>query len=187
MRDLADGGPPPVRHHGITPVYWDREPGNEGHVPHTSQPQLAQPDLLARLGGVAGIAAAVEDFHCRLLSDPSLAPAFAGIDMEVLRRHHVELLAFLLGGEGPQPIGARGLRAAHEPHRITAEQFSTLVNHLVVAMVEQSGDRQAAPEVMRRLTWLRPHIVYDEIIRAHPAQTSSTDGVITDPATLERA
>ena len=127
--------------------------------------ETAQQDLLELLGGEAGIAAAVEDFHHRLLSDPSLAPAFAGLDMSVLRHHHIQLLTYILGGPGPQPVSAAGLRASHEPHRVTSEQFSAVLAHLVAALPQNSATAPAIQEIVERLNWLRPHVVYDQIVR----------------------
>ena len=127
--------------------------------------QTAQQDLLELLGGEAGVAATVEDFHHRLLADPSLAPAFAGLDMGILRHHHIQLLTYILGGPGPQPVSAAGLRASHEPHRVTSEQFSAVIAHLIAALPHDSETEPAIQEIDERLNWLRPHVVYDQIVR----------------------
>jgi truncated hemoglobin YjbI len=130
----------------------------------------AHQDLLGLLGGAEGVTAAIEAFHRLLLADPTLAPAFAGLDMAVLRRHHTELLNYLLGGPGPQPVSATGLRASHLPHRVTEEQFSAVVAHLVAALPHDIQTQHVVPDIVERLNWLRPHVVYDQIVRNHPEQ-----------------
>jgi hemoglobin len=129
--------------------------------------QTTQSDMLALLGGEAGVTATVAEFHLRLLADPSLAPAFAGLDMAVLRRHHIQLLNYLLGGPGPQPVTAAGLRASHLPHRVTAEQFAAVVAHLIASLPQDPDTHQVIPDIAERLNWLQPHVVYDQIKRLH--------------------
>jgi hemoglobin len=142
-------------------------------VPADMTIQPAQRDLLDLLGGESGIPAVIEDFHRRLLADPTLAPAFAGMDFGTLRRHHITFLTYLLGGPGPQPISAAGLRAAHEPRRVTSEQFSAVIAHLVGALPQDNETQRAVPAIVERLAWLRPHVVYDEIICLRAGQAGS--------------
>jgi hemoglobin len=130
----------------------------------------AHDDLIGLLGGEQGVTAAIEQFHHRLLADPTLAPAFAGLDMVTLRRHHIQLVSYLLGGPGPQPVSAAGLRAAHTPHKVTADQFTAVVAHLVAALPQDPQTQQAVPNIVERLNWLQPHVVYDEIMRFSTGQ-----------------
>src|SRR3954452_20649231 len=116
-------------------------------VPANPTVQTIHPDMLEMLGGEAKVAAAIEECHRRLLGDPALAPAFAGLDMEVLRRHHIQLLTYLLGGPGPQPVSAAGLRASHLPHRVTEEQFSAVVAHLVASLPKDPRTQQIIPDI----------------------------------------
>ena len=137
-------------------------------MPASLTAEATQPDMLELVGGEAGVTATVAEFHHRLLADSALAPAFAGLDMDVLRRHHIQLLNYLLGGPGPQPVSATGLRAAHLPHRVTAEQFAAVVAHLVASLPQDPETQQVIPDIAERLNWLQPHVVYDQIKRLHP-------------------
>jgi truncated hemoglobin YjbI len=143
----------------------------------------AHQDLLGLLGGEEGVTAAIEDFHHRLLADPTLAPAFAGLDMAVLRRHHIQLLTYLLGGPGPQPTSAAGLRASHLPHRVTEPQFSAVVAHLVASLPNDPRTEQIIPDIAERLNWLRPHVVYEQIQRFNDGHAGSK----TDLAASQQA
>jgi hemoglobin len=48
---------------------------------------IERPSLYEELGGRAAIAAVVEEYYARVLADPTLAPMFAGVDVDRLRRH----------------------------------------------------------------------------------------------------
>lgn len=145
-------------------------------MPANSIVPTTHPDMLEILGGEAGVAATVEDFHRRLLADPALATAFAGLDMGVLRRHHILLLTYLLGGPGPQPVSAAGLRASHLPHRVTEEQFAAVVSHLVASLPTDAQTQQIIPDIVERLTWLRPHVVYDQVKHFSDDHAGATPG-----------
>lgn len=140
----------------------------------------AHQDLLGLLGGEEGVTAAIDDFHHRLLADPTLAPAFAGLDMHVLRRHHIQLLTYLLGGPGPQPATASGLRASHLPHRVTAEQFHAVVAHLIAALPHDAQTEEIIPDIVERLNWLQPHVVYDQIERFRSSPQATPDMATTE-------
>jgi hemoglobin len=88
----------------------------------------ARPSLYEELGGATAIAAVVEEFYARVLGDSTLAPLFAGIDLDRLRRHQTAFLASALGG--PETYGGRSLRQAHAGLHITEAQFGAVAGHL---------------------------------------------------------
>ena len=88
--------------------------------------------LYEELGGKAAIAAVVEEFYARVLADPTLAPMFAGVDVDRLRRHQAAFLISALGG--PNEYRGRGMRQAHTGLNITAAQFGAVAGHLSDAL-----------------------------------------------------
>ena len=54
--------------------------------------------LFERLGGAEGVRRVVDELTTRLEADPGLAPLFAGVDGDGLRRHRERYLAAVLGG-----------------------------------------------------------------------------------------
>ena len=88
--------------------------------------------LYEELGGKAAIAAVVEEFYARVIADPTLAPMFAGTDLDRLRRHQAAFLISALGG--PNEYRGRGMRQAHAGLNITAAQFGAVAGHLSDAL-----------------------------------------------------
>jgi hemoglobin len=93
---------------------------------------IERPSLYEELGGRAAIAAVVEEFYAKVLADPSLAPMFAGVDVDRLRRHQAAFLVAAHGG--PNEYRGRGMRQAHTGLDITAEQFGAVAGHLSDAL-----------------------------------------------------
>lgn len=78
--------------------------------------------------GVEAITALVNDCYNRLLNDTELAPYFEGVDMNVLRKHQVLFMSYLLGSNRTYN-GAR-LKAAHTNLRLSEEHFNLFIRHL---------------------------------------------------------
>jgi hemoglobin len=93
---------------------------------------LVRTSLYEELGGKAAIAAVVEEFYERVLADSTLAPMFAGVDVDRLRRHQAAFLVSALGG--PNEYRGRGMRQAHAGLNITAAQFGAVAGHLSDAL-----------------------------------------------------
>ena len=93
---------------------------------------IERPSLYEELGGRAAIAAVVEEFYARVIADPTLAPMFAGTDLDRLRRHQAAFLVAALGG--PNEYRGRGMRQAHTGLNITAAQFGAVAGHLSDAL-----------------------------------------------------
>lgn len=100
--------------------------------------------LLQRIGGREALAVVVDEFYRRVLADPALAPAFAGVDMTRQREHQVAFLAVVLGDE--DTYRGRTMREAHRGMGITQDQFAGVAAHLHVAL-----RRHVAPEVIERV------------------------------------
>ena len=81
-----------------------------------------------RLGGAAALAGIVETFYALALNDPALAPVFARVDLDALRRHQEHFLGFVLATDDPA-IGAR-MQQAHAGLEITPRQFAAMAQHL---------------------------------------------------------
>ena len=100
--------------------------------------------LFERLGGAEGVRRVVDELTTRLEADPGLAPLFAGVDGDGLRRHRERYLAAVLGG--PEQYTGRGLREAHRPLGIDDAQFDRFLG-LVLESARAVG---TAPFGIRR-------------------------------------
>ncbi|WP_432561573.1 globin domain-containing protein [Kineococcus sp. SYSU DK003] len=134
-------------------------------VPAATQPE---PSLYERLGGTAGIGAAVEAFYERVVADPQLAPYFAGTDMATLRRHQTALLSQVTGG--PAHYAGRDLSRAHARLGITAGDFDRVVEHLAGTLTDLGVAPADVEAVGAALTAHRGDIVQDR------AQDPAQDG-----------
>lgn len=85
--------------------------------------------IYARIGGPVAVRAVVENFYQRVLADPSLAPAFAGVDLKRLREHQGAFLGVALGGDKACYRG-RSMKEAHAGLGITKEHFAGVTAHL---------------------------------------------------------
>src|SRR3954453_13314788 len=85
-----------------------------------------------RLGGAAALASIVETFYALALDDPALAPVFARVDLDALRRHQEHFLGFVLASDDPE-IGVR-MRLAPAGLEITPRQFAAMAQHLTTAL-----------------------------------------------------
>jgi hemoglobin len=113
--------------------------------------------LYERLGKEAGIGTAVADFYVRVVSDPQLAPYFAGVDLPRLRRHQTALLVQVTGG--PVEYSGRDLAAGHAGLDITPAAFDQVVGHLVATLAALGVSDDDIGEVGAALTAHRDDIV----------------------------
>ena len=113
--------------------------------------------LYERLGQEVGIRTAVDDFYVRVVSDPQLAPFFAGIDLPQLRRHQTALLSQVTGG--PVEYSGRDLAAGHAGLGITPADFDRVVGHLVDTLTALGVSAEDIGTVGEALTAHREEIV----------------------------
>jgi hemoglobin len=103
------------------------------------------------------IRAAVDLFYERMLAEPTIAPAFAGIDLHVLKRHQRAFVYHALGGASV--YSGRDMRTAHAGLGIDDAQF-TMACRLLTQSLRDSG---VAADVIDRaivdIEKLRPVIV----------------------------
>lgn len=116
-----------------------------------------QPSLYESLGGARAIAAAVDVFYERVLLDPSLAPAFAGVSLLRLKHHQRTFLTQALGG--PVAYAGRDLRAAHAGLAITHAQFNRVAGHLAGALTALDVDDGLVAQVIAAVASLRDEVV----------------------------
>ena len=111
-----------------------------------------------RLGGAAALAGMVETFYALALADPALAPVFARVDLDALRRHQAHFLGFVLATDDPAAIGAR-MQHAHAGLEITPRQFTAMSQHLTTALVRSGTSAQLVREIAGHVERLRDDIV----------------------------
>jgi hemoglobin len=113
--------------------------------------------LYGALGAHRGIRRAVDDFLERISTDRALAGYFAGVDIEGLRQHQVELLAAATGGPGN--YSGRAMAIAHAGLNITDAAFDRVLGHLNAALVDAGADDGTIRAVLVVLSGMRTEIV----------------------------
>jgi hemoglobin len=96
--------------------------------------------LYERAGGEPGIIKLVGDFYERVLADPALAPFFAQVPMDKLRRMQVEFFSSALGG--PLGYSGRSLAHVHQGRGITKDHLRRFTAHLLASLETLSLSRQ---------------------------------------------
>ena len=102
-----------------------------------------------RVGGEAAVAAAVDQFYERVLSDQRLASFFQGIDTGLLMAKQRDFLSFAFGG----PVEWNG-PTLREAHRNAVEQgmsdahFGWVAEHLVDTLESLSVDKDLIEEIV---------------------------------------
>lgn len=108
------------------------------------------------IGGHAAVAATVDEFYDRVLSDPELLPYFDGTDIRRLKGHQRGFIAAAIGG--PQLYSGRSMREAHESLRIAPEHFDLVVGHLVDALTAMKVPDAVIAQIGATLAPLRAEI-----------------------------
>jgi hemoglobin len=114
-------------------------------------------ELFEQLGGVDGVAQLVELFYQRVIQDQELAPFFAKVDMDRLRKMQYEFIVSALGG--PVHYSGTELREAHAGRGITNQHFAKFVGHLADAMEHQGISHHLVDAMLGRLATYRDKIV----------------------------
>jgi hemoglobin len=109
------------------------------------------------IGGAGAVQAAVDDFYSRVLADSKLAPFFAGIDLQRLKRHQRAFLTAAVGG--PEIYSGRDMTAAHAGLDIGDEAFDGVVGHLVETLASLGVPAETIGVIGARLAPLREQIV----------------------------
>ena len=109
------------------------------------------------LGARPGIRRAVAGFSVRIIADPALAGYFAGVDLDAVRAHQVDLLVAAVGG--PRRYTGRDMATAHAGVRITDTDFVRMLGHLNAALVDAGADDGTIRAVIIPVSGLRTSIV----------------------------
>jgi hemoglobin len=113
--------------------------------------------LYDSLGQQAGITTAVDQFYVRVLGDPSLAPYFAGADVDKVKEHQVGLLSTVSGG--PEAYSGRSMELSHRHLGVTDDAFDKVVGHLGATLDDLGVDPDVRDQVAAVLVAQREHIV----------------------------
>lgn len=116
--------------------------------------------LYERLGGAAVVEQLIDELSRRLLDHPRLGPAFADLDLDLLRRHRAAYLAVIL--DGPEEYEGRSMREAHQPLGLTADDMDAFLDVLRRVLDDAAVDGSEASAVVRAIERLRPAIVAAE-------------------------
>ena len=115
------------------------------------------PSLYEQLGGTPAIEAVVADFYIRVLADKTLAPIFARIDMDHLRRHQARFISFALGG--PNQYTGRSMRRAHTGLGITEAQFTAVAGHLTDSLASCGVPDYLIDQVITGVAQLKDDVI----------------------------
>ncbi|GGX95845.1 group I truncated hemoglobin [Streptomyces minutiscleroticus] len=113
--------------------------------------------LFEQLGGEPAVAAVVDVFYDKVLSDPDLAPYFAGVDLDRLKQHQRRFIGQALGAT--RPYSGRSMRKAHEHLAITDAAFGRVVEHLAASLAQAGVDEPTIGTIAEALLPLKPEIV----------------------------
>ena len=116
--------------------------------------------LYKRLGGFDAIAAVVDDFVPRLLSDPQVGRFFVGLSSDSknrVRQLAVELVCQATGG--PCVYIGRSMKAAHAGVGITESDWQASVKHLVATLDKFKVPQKEKDELLAIVSGLKADIV----------------------------
>jgi hemoglobin len=105
--------------------------------------------LYERLGGEAAVEAAVVRFYDKIMADTSLAPFFAGLDMEKQIQKQIAFMTLAFGG--PSKYSGRDLRTAHQKlvrTGLNGGHFDSVAGHLAETLSELGVDAATIGEVL---------------------------------------
>ena len=115
--------------------------------------------LFERLGGTSAVAEVVQDMYRRVLEDPELAPFFANVSMERLRRMQFQFIASAL--DGPVEYTGAELNKIHRGRGITAHHFAKFCGHFADALEARGADPHDIDKALGRLATYKDKITGD--------------------------
>ncbi len=128
-----------------------------------------KPDTLyKRLGGYDAIAAVVDDFIGRLITDKQLSRFFTGASDDSKKRIRqlvVDQICAATGG--PCVYIGRSMRAAHEGLGITEADWQASVAHLAATLDKFKVGQKEKDELLAAVSSLKPDIVIPPSPRSH--------------------
>ena len=115
--------------------------------------------LFQRLGGPSAVADIVEDMYRRVLEDPELAPFFANVSLERVKRMQFQFIASAL--DGPVEYTGAELNAIHRGRGITAHHFAIFCGHFADALEARGADPHDVDNALGRLATYKDKITGD--------------------------
>ena len=112
--------------------------------------------LYEHIGGAPALAAAIDEFYRRVLADPSLAPLFAGTDLDRLKAHQRAFFAMAL--RGPNAYAGRAMHAAHAGRGITERHFDRVARHMADTFATLGAPGHPTAEILEGVAPLLPEI-----------------------------
>lgn len=125
------------------------------------QPLAAQEkSLYDRLGGYNAIAAVVDEFIGRLVSDKRFERFFVGHSKDSqkrIRQHIVDQLCMASGG--PCAYTGRTMKDSHEGLNITEDDWKAAVDHLVATLDKFKVGKREKDDLLGAVSKFKPDIV----------------------------
>ena len=121
---------------------------------------MATQTLYERLGGEDAITATVGMFYDRIMSDESLAPFFADLDMDKQINKQIAFMTMAFGG--PHGYEGRDLRTAHSrlvARGLNSEHFAAVAGHLHATLTTLSVPSELIDEVMSIVGSTKPEVL----------------------------
>lgn len=118
---------------------------------------MPESSIYDRIGGAASVKAAVDLFYRRILADPELAPFFANVNLERLKRHQFAFLSHALGG--PVRYTGAQMSQAHAHLAIEQRHFDAVASHLAQTLRALGVDDQSVQEILAAIAPLAGQIV----------------------------
>jgi hemoglobin len=119
--------------------------------------------LYEAVGGAAALDVAVTILYDRIVTDPSVAAWFDGVDVPALRRHQRDFLTVVLGG--PDTLGTaaryrgRELARAHAGLAVDDAANDRVRDHLLATLRELGTPPDRVAEVGARVDAMRGEVV----------------------------
>ncbi|TWU27041.1 hypothetical protein Pla52o_09000 [Novipirellula galeiformis] len=117
------------------------------------------PELFDRMGGADALTAIVQDMYERIFQDPELAPFFANVRRDHLRKMQYEFLASAFNG----PVNYTGaeLTGIHHHLGINAVHFAHFCNHFAEAARAHGAAESDVDQALGRLATFKDSITGD--------------------------
>lgn len=128
-----------------------------------------QPSLYLRLGGYDALAAFVDDFLPRVVSDPQIGVYWKGKCIDSRRRDRQLLIDFLCAATGgPAIYVGRDMKTSHEGLGISDRDWEVLMLHARKTFEDLGVAEKAKEEALSAVDALK-----GEIVEVHSARAAS--------------
>lgn len=124
---------------------------------NTMSEAVPETALYARIGGALGVDTLIAAFYRRVLADPLLAPVFAHVPMDKLRRMQHEFFAAALGG--PVEYTGRPIAEAHHHLHLQLAHYQRFVRCLLDTLEQFRIDEHERYDIIRRLNLYSEDVV----------------------------